>query len=401
MALDPITLAQDLIRCPSVTPADAGAIGVLADALEGLGFTCHRLSSDERGGPAIANLYARLGDSGPNFCFAGHSDVVPVGDTGAWGGDPFDGLVKDGQLHGRGAADMKGALAAMVAAISGFLEASGRPKGSISLLITGDEEGRALNGTRSLLDWLQARGETIDACVLGEPTNPDRLGTTIKVGRRGSMTGRLTVHGTQGHVAYPHLADNPLPRLVRLLEALTDLKLDDGTAHFDPSNLEVVSIDVGNTATNVIPAKGGAVFNIRFNDTYSSSALEALIRSTLDAAGGGYDLDVELTGESFLTPPGELAEIVRDAVHAKTGLTPAYSTTGGTSDARFIHHHCPVVEFGLVGETMHKVDENVAVADVLALTEIYRGVLERFFAVRVTAQSPAALTMNCSSLPSG
>jgi len=378
MSLDPIALAQDLIRCPSVTPADAGAIGVLADALEGLGFTCHRLSSDERGGPAIANLYARLGDSAPNFAFAGHTDVVPVGDAAAWGGDPFAGAVENGRLHGRGAADMKGALAAMVAAASTFV-GNGKPAGSISFLVTGDEEGKALNGTRSLLDWMKAKGETVDACVLGEPTNPDTLGTTIKVGRRGSMTGRLSVHGTQGHVAYPHLADNPLPRLVRLLKALSDLKLDGGTAHFDPSNLEVVSIDVGNTASNVIPAKGGAVFNIRFNDTYCSASLEALIRTTLDDAGGGYDLEFEVTGESFLTPPGELAQIVHDAVHAATGLTPAYSTTGGTSDARFIHHHCPVVEFGLVGETMHKVDENVAVADVLALTEIYRGVLERYF----------------------
>jgi succinyl-diaminopimelate desuccinylase len=232
---------------------------------------------------------------------------------------------------------------------------------------------------------MQARGETVDACVLGEPTNPDRLGTTIKVGRRGSMTGRLTVLGTQGHVAYPHLADNPLPRLVNFLAALGDLKLDSGTQHFDPSNLEIVSIDVGNTASNVIPAKGGAVFNIRFNDSYSSASLEALIRKTLDDAAGddadcGYELSFEITGESFLTLPGAFAEIVKDAVHAVTGLTPSYSTTGGTSDARFIHHHCPVVEFGLVGETMHKVDENVAVADVLALTDIYRGVLERFFA---------------------
>ena len=378
--IDPIALAQSLIRCPSVTPADAGAIGVLADALEGLGFTCHRLSSNERGGPAIANLYARLGDAAPNFSFAGHTDVVPVGDAAAWDGDPFSGLIKDGQLHGRGAADMKGAIAAMVAGIAGFLANSGKPAGSISLMITGDEEGPSLNGTRSILEWMQANGETVDACLLGEPTNPDRLGTTIKVGRRGSMTGRLSVRGTQGHVAYPHLADNPLPRLVKLLTALGALKLDSGTAHFDPSNLEIVSIDVGNTASNVIPAKGGAVFNIRFNDTYSSASLEALIRKTLDDAGGGYDLTFEITGESFLTPPGALAEIVRDAVHAATRLTPAYSTTGGTSDARFIHHHCPVVEFGLVGETMHKVDENVAVADVLALTEIYRGVLERFFA---------------------
>lgn len=378
--VDPIALAQQLIRCPSVTPADAGAIGVLADALEALGFTCHRLSSNERGGPAIANLYARLGDAKPNFAFAGHSDVVPVGDAAAWGGDPFSGLVKDGVLHGRGAADMKGALAAMVAAISRYLDANGRPVGSISLMITGDEEGPSLNGTRSILEWMQAHGETVDACVLGEPTNPDRLGTTIKVGRRGSMTGRLSVHGVQGHVAYPHLADNPLPRLVRLLSSLSSLTLDSGTEHFDPSNLEIVSIDVGNAATNVIPAHGKAVFNIRFNDSYSSTSLEALIRKTLDAAGGGYDLVFEITGESFLTPPGALAETVKAAIQSATGLTPEYSTTGGTSDARFIHHHCPVVEFGLVGQTMHKVDENVAVADVTALTDIYQGVLERYFA---------------------
>ncbi len=380
MTIDPIQLAQDLIRCPSVTPADAGAIGVLADALETLGFTCHRLTSDERGGPAITNLYARLGRAAPNFCFAGHTDVVPVGDLSAWSGDPFSGRVRDGMLHGRGAADMKGALAAMVAGIAAYLDQNGPPPGSISLLITGDEEGRALNGTRSVLDWMDANGESIDSCVLGEPTNPDRLGTTIKIGRRGSMTGRLVVRGVQGHVAYPRLADNPLPRLVRLLAALDELALDNGTAHFDPSNLEIVTIDVGNPASNVIPAKGEAMFNIRFNDTYDSAALEALIRGALDAVGGGYELGFEITGESFLTPPGPLALIVKDAVEAATGLRPGYSTTGGTSDARFIHRRCPVVEFGLVGQTMHKVDEQVAVADILTLTEIYAGVLGRYFA---------------------
>jgi succinyl-diaminopimelate desuccinylase len=265
----------------------------------------------------------------------------------------------------------------MVAAIAQFT-ANGPPAGSLSLLITGDEEGKALNGTRSVLDWMQAQGETIDACVLGEPTNPERLGTTIKIGRRGSITGRLTVRGVQGHVAYPQLADNPLPRLVRLLTALSDLHLDNGTAHFDPSNLEIVSIDVGNAATNVIPAEGRAVFNIRFNDSYDSKSLMDLVRGALDGAGGGYELAFDLTGESFLTPPGALANIVKDAVQAATGLRPSYSTTGGTSDARFIHHVCPVVEFGLVGQTMHKVDENVAVADVMALTDIYRGILERF-----------------------
>ncbi len=377
--LDPVALAQDLIRRASVTPADAGAIGLLAEALEGLGFTCHRLHSNERGGPTIQNLYARLGDAPPNFCFAGHTDVVPPGDAAAWSRDPFGGAIADGRLYGRGAADMKGALAAMVAAVDGFLT-DGKPKGSISFLITGDEEGRALNGTRAVLDWMTARGETIDVCVLGEPTNPETLGTTFKIGRRGSLTGRLTVRGTQGHVAYPQLADNPLPRLVRLLAALDALTLDHGTAHFDPSNLEIVSIDVGNPAANVIPAHGAAVFNIRFNDSYDGATLEALLRSTLDAAGGAYELAVELTGDSFLSPPGPFTDLVADAVAAATGVTPQPSTTGGTSDARFIHRHCPVVEFGLTGQTMHKVDENVPVADIIALARIYRGILERYFA---------------------
>ncbi len=271
--VDPVALAQALIRRPSVTPEDAGTIGLLVAALEPLGFACHRLSSDERGGPAIENLYARLGDSGPNFCFAGHTDVVPVGDPDDWSRDPFSGAIVDGRLHGRGAADMKGAVAAMVGAIARFAADRGTVPGSISLLLTGDEEGKAVNGTRALLDWMAAKGERIDACVLGEPTNPDRLGTTIKIGRRGSVTGRLTVHGTQGHVAYPQLADNPLPRLIRMLAALKAMELDQGTEHFDPSNLEIVSIDVGNRATNVIPAKGEAVFNIRFNDRHSSALI--------------------------------------------------------------------------------------------------------------------------------
>jgi succinyl-diaminopimelate desuccinylase len=377
--VDPVALAQDLIRRPSVTPEDAGAIGLLADALEGMGFTCHRLHSDERGGPVIQNLYARRGDAGPNLCFAGHTDVVPPGDAEAWRVDPFSGAIIDGRLYGRGAADMKGALAAMAAGAARFLE-NGPPNGSISFLITGDEEGRALNGTRSVLDWMAANGETIDACVLGEPTNPERLGTTVKIGRRGSLTGRLTVRGTQGHVAYPQLADNPLPRLVRLLAALDALTLDSGTAHFDPSNLEIVSIDVGNPAANVIPAKGEAAFNIRFNDSYDGAALEALLRSTLDRAGGGYELALELTGESFLSPPGPFTDLVIDAVEAATGVRPEPSTTGGTSDARFIHRLCPVVEFGLTGQTMHKVDENVPVADILALSDIYHGILARYFA---------------------
>jgi len=377
--IDPVALTQALIRCPSVTPEDAGAIDILVGLLEPLGFACHRLDFQPDGEPVIRNLYARLGDSGPNFCFAGHTDVVPVGDRSAWTADPFSGSIADGRLYGRGAADMKGALAAMVGAISRFLAERGRPAGSISLLLTGDEEGRATHGTRAVLDWMKEADETIDACVLGEPTNPDRLGSTIKIGRRGSLTGRLTVHGTQGHVAYPHLADNPLPRLVRLLDALDAIRLDPGTEHFDPSNLEIVTIDVGNRATNVIPAKGEAVFNVRFNDTYSSADLIKLVRGALDQTGEAYDLAFEVSGESFLCPLGPLSDMVMASIAAATGSRPIPSTSGGTSDARFIHHHCPVVEFGLVGTTMHKVDENTAVADIVTLTEIYRGILERYF----------------------
>jgi succinyl-diaminopimelate desuccinylase len=378
--VEPVALAQALIRRPSVTPADEGALDILVRELEPLGFTCHRLIFGPENGPRIENLYARLGDGAPNFCFAGHTDVVPPGDLSAWGEDPFSGSIVDGRLRGRGAADMKGALAAMVAAVSRFIAQHGRPKGSISLLLTGDEEGQAVHGTRAVLEWMQGKGETIDACVLGEPTNPDRLGAMMKIGRRGSLTGRLVAHGTQGHVAYPHLADNPIPRMVKLLAALDGLQLDSGTAHFDPSNLEIVSVDVGNRASNVIPAKAEALFNVRFNDSYTSDSLKALIRSTLDAASVPYDLSFELTGESFLCPPGPLSEMVADAAEAATGMRPVASTTGGTSDARFIHRHCPVVEFGLVGATMHKVDENVPVSDIETLTQIYLGVLERYFA---------------------
>ena len=377
--VEPIGLAQALIRRPSVTPADEGVQDILVKALEPMGFTCQRLTFGAEGGPRIENLYARLGDGAPNFCFAGHTDVVPPGDLSAWGDDPFSGAIIDGKLRGRGAADMKGALAAMVAAISRFLAQHGRPKGSISLLLTGDEEGQATHGTRAVLEWMQAKGERIDACVLGEPTNPDRLGGMMKIGRRGSLTGRLAVRGTQGHVAYPHLADNPIPRMVTLLAALEALQLDSGTAHFDPSNLEIVSVDVGNRAANVIPAKAEAVFNVRFNDSYTSETLKAAIRAALDTACMPYDLAFELTGESFLCPPGPLSDMVASAAEATTGVRPIASTTGGTSDARFIHRHCTVVEFGLVGATMHKVDENVPVADIETLARIYQEVLERYF----------------------
>ena len=377
MTIDPVALAQDLIRCPSVTPRDDGALGVLEAALAPMGFTCHRLRFQQEGTEPVENLYARLGTEGPNFCFAGHTDVVPPGDKG-WTVDPFAGEVMGGRLFGRGAVDMKGAIAAFVAAVSRRLE-DGPPAGSISLLITGDEEGVAINGTRKVLDWLAERGERIDACVVGEPTNPKALGDMIKIGRRGSLSGFLTVFGAQGHVAYPHLADNPLPRLVRMLAAITEQPMDEGTAHFQPSTLALTTIDVGNKATTVIPAQGKATFNIRFNDAHTPASIEAWLRRTFDAVGGAYELEVYWSGDSFVTPPGPLTELVAEAVEGVTGRRPEYSTTGGTSDARFIKNVCPVVEFGLVGQTMHKVDEYCSVEDLRQLTAIYETILKGVF----------------------
>ena len=381
--LDVVRLTQDLIRCPSVTPRDEGALDVLAGALETLGFTCHRLRFEAPDTPAVDNLYARLGAARPNFCFAGHTDVVPVGDQAGWTRDPFSAVVTDGVLHGRGAADMKGAVAAFAAAVSGFLCLRGSDfGGSISLLITGDEEGPAINGTRKVLDWMAEHGEDIDVCLVGEPTNPGELGDMIKIGRRGSLTCSLTVTGTQGHVAYPHLADNPARHLVRMLAAAIDHRLDEGTAHFQPSNLEITSIDIGNPATNVIPARATARFNIRFNDTHTSDSLLSWLNDTFTAGGGEgarWQLDHHLTGEAFLTPPGDLSSLIAGAVETVTGRRPELSTTGGTSDARFIKNVCPVAEFGLVGKTMHKTDECVAVADLENLVAVYRTILERYF----------------------
>ncbi|MBM3487492.1 MAG: succinyl-diaminopimelate desuccinylase [Alphaproteobacteria bacterium] len=378
--LDPVRLAQELIRCPSVTPADAGALDVLAAALERIGMRCHRLPFAADGTPTIDNLYARIGTGGPHFCFAGHTDVVPVGDRAAWSVDPFGAEIIDGRLYGRGAVDMKSAIAAFAAAAERFLARRGRDfAGSISLLVTGDEEGPAINGTVKMLAWLKDRGETIDACVVGEPTNPRTLGDMVKIGRRGSLVGTISVQGVQGHTAYPHLADNPLPRLVRMLTALADTPLDQGTAHFQPSNLQLTTIDVGNTAANVIPARARAVFNIRFNDLHSGRSLERWLRDRLDAVDPNYALAISITGESFLTPPGPLSTLLVDAIRRVTGRTPELSTTGGTSDARFIKDHCAVAEFGLSGETMHKVDERVALADIAALADIYETVLDGFF----------------------
>ncbi|HEY1723291.1 MAG TPA: succinyl-diaminopimelate desuccinylase [Magnetospirillaceae bacterium] len=370
---DPLPLAQALIRKPSVTPADAGAMGVLEEALTKLGFTCTRLTfGADANRPPIENLYARLGKTGRNFCFAGHTDVVPVGQ--GWTTEPFGAQVRDDQLWGRGAVDMKGAIACFVAAVA-RVQAEGKLTDSVSLLITGDEEGRALDGTKRVLEALAAKGEKIDLCVVGEPTNVSAVGDMVKIGRRGSLVGRLRVFGTQGHSAYPHLADNPIPRIMDMLRAITAEPLDHGNAHFQPSTIAITTIDVGNTASNVIPAEARARFNIRFNDSHTGKKLEERLRKTLAAVGGEHELEVEVSGESFLTAPGPLTAALTAAITAETGKTPELSTTGGTSDARFIKNYCPVAEFGLVSRTMHKTDERVALNDLETLTRIYARLL--------------------------
>ncbi|WP_420723104.1 succinyl-diaminopimelate desuccinylase [Hwanghaeella sp. LZ110] len=382
-ALDPVALTQDLIRCPSVTPADEGALDLLQRVLEGLGFVCTRLPFEEDGTDPVDNLYARLGTESPNLCFAGHTDVVPVGSADQWTVDPFAADIRDGMLVGRGASDMKGAIAAWVAAVSQRLSQVGPVPGSISLLITGDEEGPSINGTQKMLPALAARGEVIDHCITGEPTNPTDLGTMMKIGRRGSLNGYITVEGVQGHTGYPHLADNAAHRLALMMAALVNWKIDDGSDHFEPSVLSITQALVDNAATNVIPAKATARFNIRFNDLHSGASLTKDLQNLLtDAAGEGakFKLDVIISGESFLTPPGLLSDLLSEACESVTGHKPDLSTTGGTSDSRFIKDYCPVVDFGLVGQTMHQVDERVAVSDIAALSEIYARVIDRYFA---------------------
>jgi succinyl-diaminopimelate desuccinylase len=378
----PLALAQALIRCPSVTPEEGGALAFVAHVLGDAGFEVHRPAFSQEGTPDVENLYARFGVGHPYLVFAGHTDVVPPGDVARWRHDPFGGIVEQGELFGRGAADMKGGIACMLAAALRYLAEHPDFAGSIGFLITGDEEGPAVNGTVKLLEWARARGERFDHCILGEPTNPARLGDMIKIGRRGSLTGRLLVHGRQGHVAYPQLAENPIGGLVRLLGALKAEPLDAGTAHFDASNLEVTTVDVGNAATNVIPAEARATFNIRFNDLWSPTTLEAEIGRRLREAAGNvvrYSVSFDPTNAvAFLTAPDSFG-FLTEAIEAETGRRPVLSTTGGTSDARFIRSYCPVVEFGLVGQTMHQVDERVAVADLERLAAIYQRALERYF----------------------
>jgi succinyl-diaminopimelate desuccinylase len=376
-----LAIARALIACPSVTPADAGALPQLRDLLAGAGFAAHLVSFSAPGTPDVLNLYARFGTSAPNLAFAGHTDVVPPGEAKNWRFDPFSATVADGFLWGRGACDMKGGVAAAVAAALAFVRRGAFP-GSISFLISGDEEGPAINGTAKLLEWALNRGERFDHCIVGEPTCVERLGDTIKNGRRGSLTGRLAVHGRQGHVAYPRIADNPIRPLGPILSALFAPPLDAGSPDFDPSNLEVVTVDVGNPAANVIPAEARLVFNVRFNDSWTPETLTAELARRLAAAAGAarYDLQFDPTNAvAFLTRRGPFTDLVADAVEDVTGSRPALSTSGGTSDARFIRHACPVVEFGLPNATIHAVDERAALADIEGLTRIYARVFERYF----------------------
>lgn len=377
--IDPVALSQALVRCPSVTPEDAGAQRVLADALTPLGFSCETLQYGD-----VKNLFARLGPqkpetNGPHLCFCGHTDVVPPGDEKNWRHPPFSAAVEDGKLYGRGTADMKCNIACFAAAVAAFVDRHGPPPGAVSFLITGDEEALAVDGTVKVLEWLAARGEIPDAALVGEPSNPDRLGDEIKIGRRGSLSGGITVRGRQGHTAYPDRADNPLPRLVKLLDALAGHEFDKGSAFFPPTNLQLTTIDTGNRADNVIPEKAAARFNARFNDKWTARTLEAEIRAVLDAVSGDYTLEAASNAESFLTAPGPFTALVADAVREVTGRTPRLATGGGTSDARFVSRYCPVVECGLVNRTIHQTDEHVEIADIHRLTEIYGAILERFF----------------------
>ena len=388
MSADPVAIARDLLRCPSVTPAEGGALKFLETVLKAAGFTVHRMTFSEPGADDVENLYARIGSAAPHLVFAGHTDVVPPGDEKAWAHPPFSGEVADGQLYGRGAVDMKGGIACAVAAVLDHLGAhGGKPKkdgkGSISFLITGDEEGIAVNGTPKLLTWAAERGEKFDHCLLGEPSNVEALGDTIKIGRRGSLNGHLIVAGKQGHVAYPQRADNPIRGLVALIAALQAEPLDAGSTQFMASHLEFTSADVGNKTVNLIPGEARARFNIRFNDRHTLESLKALIEQRAAKAAGGkikfaFKWEPSNVGV-FVTKPGPFTELVANAIADVTGRKPELSTTGGTSDARFITHYCPVVEFGLVGQTMHQVDERVPVADLAALTTIYRKIVDQYF----------------------
>ena len=379
MKIDPVSLTADLVRCPSVTPEEGGAIDLLEQLLEKNGFSCTRIVRGQ-----VSNLFAKwgTGKNGRVFGFNGHTDVVPVGDLSSWTVDPFGAEIKEGYLYGRGATDMKSGVAAFVASAIDFVN-NKPPNGSIVITITGDEEGEAVDGTVAILDWMQQNDEKIDHCLVGEPTSPSQMGEMMKIGRRGSMNAKITATGTQGHSAYPDRANNPIVAMVKLLDKLESHQLDVGTEHFDPSTLAITSVDTGNKASNVIPAVTKAAVNIRFNDSHSGSSLVSWLKDEIEKVSAEYGIkfetDFKISGESFITPPGELSDLISEAVKKELGVTTKLSTTGGTSDARFIKDMCPVTEFGLVGKTMHAVDEKVETKQINQLKEIYYRILEAYF----------------------
>lgn len=382
-APDPVTILQDLIRCPSVTPHEGGAITYLEKLLGGAGFTCHHLAFKDNNTPDIDNLFARFGTLGPHLCFAGHTDVVPQGDESLWSHPPFEAEIKDGKIYGRGATDMKGSVSAFAVAALDYIRENPKMKGSISFLITGDEEGPAINGTVKVLNWMKAKGQLPDHCLVGEPSCADKLGDTIKIGRRGSMSFVVAVDGCQGHAAYPHKADNPVPKLARFIDRISTARLDDGNQHFDPSTLAVTSFDVGNPASNVIPSKATAKFNIRYSTEHDFSSLKSWVDHQIENVklelGGAWTVTSSEGAEAFITEPGDFVQLVQNAVEAETGIVPHLSTSGGTSDARFVKDYCPVLEFGPTNATIHQTNENIDIEELKATTRIYRRVIEDYF----------------------
>ena len=376
---NPIELTKTLINCRSVTPENDGAIEQVSHWLEEIGFKSEILNFEEEGTASIKNLWSKMGSKGPTICFAGHTDVVPTGNIDEWSSDPFDANEVNDKIIGRGAADMKGSIASFISATNRFVKEYPDFPGSIGFIITGDEEGCAINGTKKILTWMKSNNISFDDCLVGEPTNPNSLGEMIKIGRRGSVNGVITVKGVQGHVAYPHLADNPIPKLIKILENLINQKLDDGTEHFQPSNIEITSIDIGNTATNVIPKEASANFNIRYNDIFDREKIEEEVHNRIRSLNYDYSIKFEHSGDSFLTSPGKLTKNLSKIIEDQTGNTPELSTSGGTSDARFIKDYGNVVEFGLIGATMHKVDESASIKDIKNLTEIYYQLLKKYF----------------------
>ena len=376
---NPIELTKTLINCRSVTPENDGAIEQVSHWLEEIGFKSEILNFEEEGTASIKNLWSKMGSKGPTICFAGHTDVVPTGNIDEWSSDPFDANEVNDKIIGRGAADMKGSIASFISATNRFVKEYPDFPGSIGFMITGDEEGCAINGTKKILTWMKSNNISFDDCIVGEPTNPNSLGEMIKIGRRGSVNGVITVKGVQGHVAYPHLADNPIPKLIKILENLINKKLDDGTEHFQPSNIEITSIDIGNKATNVIPKEASANFNIRYNDIFDREKIEEEVHNRIRSLNYDYSIKFEHSGDSFLTSPGKLTKNLSKIIEDQTGNTPELSTSGGTSDARFIKDYGNVVEFGLIGATMHKVDESASIKDIKNLTEIYYQLLKKYF----------------------